>query len=173
MGWIVFNSFVFVEFEEGGGALEFAGFAVAALGFEGAELVERFLELAGEALRVHAECRENAVRLHDARVAAEELGFEMRDAVHAPRRVCEFLDELTLGWSLGLVFLMEFAAVLLVGGAIFAGYDGSAAGESMGDGVLRRALAAGLGARAGGVERVGAIGGGAMEIRIRLRNEIG
>jgi len=49
-GGIPGNSFVFVEFEEGGGVAEVALLAVAALGLDGAELGERSLELAGEAL---------------------------------------------------------------------------------------------------------------------------
>ncbi len=56
----------------------------------------------------------------------EQSGFEERDAVEAPGCVGEFLDELSFGWSGGLVFIQELAAVLLVGDWVFGGQDGSA-----------------------------------------------
>jgi hypothetical protein len=40
--------FAFVEFQHDGGVFQFLLFALAALGLEGAELIERLLELAGE-----------------------------------------------------------------------------------------------------------------------------
>jgi hypothetical protein len=49
-----------------------------------------------------------------------------------------------------LVFVEELAAVELVGGGVLGREDGGAAGEAVGDGVLRRALFAGGGARSGG-----------------------
>jgi len=80
LGGIVRNSFVFVEFEEGGGAFEVVLLAVAAFGLEGAELVECLLELAGEALAVEAEGGEGGygfagVGAVDGR---EEVGFQKR-----------------------------------------------------------------------------------------------
>jgi hypothetical protein len=56
-GWIPRNSFVFAVFEDAGGVFEFALLALAALGLEDAELIERLLELAGEALAILASFR--------------------------------------------------------------------------------------------------------------------
>jgi hypothetical protein len=49
------NSLVLVKFEESSGIAKVAQFALAAIPLEVAELVEGFLELAGEALAVEAE----------------------------------------------------------------------------------------------------------------------
>ena len=57
-----------MEFEKGGGTLEVALLLKAALGLDFAELVEGFLELAGEALRVQAEGGEGAVGVDDVEV---------------------------------------------------------------------------------------------------------
>ena len=59
------NPFVFVEFEEGGGVFEPAAFVVAAGGLDAAEGFDRLLELAGEAVGLDAEVREQAVGVHD------------------------------------------------------------------------------------------------------------
>ena len=93
LGGVVRNSFVFVEFEEGG-AFEVVLLAVAAFGLEGAELVECLLELAGEALAVEAEGGEGGygfagVGAVDGR---EEVGFQKRYAIEAPSGIGEFLD---------------------------------------------------------------------------------
>ena len=109
---------MFVQFEEGGGALEVALLLEAALGLNFAELVEGFLELAGESLGVHAEGGEGAMGVHDVEVdgpliggwvggAIEKGGFEQRDAVEAPGGVDEFLGELSFGGRGGLVFVEE------------------------------------------------------------------
>jgi len=158
---IVLDSIVFVEFEKGGGLFQGAGLAVSAVGLEGAELVERFVELAGEALRVHAEGGEGAVGVGDGEpvLARDQAGFEQRDSVLAPGGVREFLDEVGFGGRLWLVLIAELLAVKLVGGGVFGGQDGGAAGESMGDRVLRRAVLAFGRARAGGTLRVRAVGG--------------
>ena len=55
VGGIPRNSFVFVEFEEGGGVFEVATLALGAVGLDVAEGVEGFLELAREAAGVEAE----------------------------------------------------------------------------------------------------------------------
>jgi hypothetical protein len=55
VGGIPRNSFVFVEFGDSGGVFELAAFVLAALMLDIAELVERFLELAGEAGAVEAQ----------------------------------------------------------------------------------------------------------------------
>jgi hypothetical protein len=80
------NSFVFVEFEEGGGVPEVAALALAADGLDVAELVEGFLELAGEALALDGEVRDEAMGVDDVKVdgglfrgrmggASEDVGF--------------------------------------------------------------------------------------------------
>jgi len=43
-----------VEFEDGGGVSEVAVFALAAFELDGAEVFQRFVELAGESLAVEA-----------------------------------------------------------------------------------------------------------------------
>jgi hypothetical protein len=55
LGRFVGNPFVFMEFEEGGSVFEVAALALGALGLDFAELVQGFLELAGESLAVQAE----------------------------------------------------------------------------------------------------------------------
>jgi hypothetical protein len=67
---------------------------------------------------------------------------------------------LGFGGSCGTVFVCELAAVLVIGGWIFGGKDGGAGSESMSEGVERRTLFAGFGARSGGVMRVRAIADG-------------
>ena len=62
----------------------------------------------------------------------------------------------------GLVFVEELAAVGLVGGGVFGGEDGGGGGEAVAEGVQRRTLFAGFGARAGGVLGVGAVDGRAV-----------
>jgi len=113
---------VFVVFEEGGGLFEFAALALAAIGLDLAELVERFLELPGETVALDGEAVDQAVGVDDVKLstslligwisgAVEHVGFKQRDAVEAPRGVDEVLDELSFGGSDGLVFLEELAAV--------------------------------------------------------------
>ena len=55
IGGIPFGSLAFVEFEDDGRVSEIALLGLAALGLEGAELVEGLLELTGEALAVETE----------------------------------------------------------------------------------------------------------------------
>ena len=93
--------------------------------------------------------------------AFEQVGFEERDAVEAPSGVGESLDKLGIcggGW---FVFVMELLAVLLVGGGVFGGQDGKAAGETVLQRILGGAGFALGGAGSGGVEGVEAILDGA------------
>ena len=55
IGGLPGNSFVFVEFEEGGGVFEVAALAVGAVGLDVAEHGEVLLELAGKALALDGE----------------------------------------------------------------------------------------------------------------------
>src|ERR1700689_2270265 len=95
LGGLPRNSFVFVEFEDGGGVLEVATLALGAVSLDFTERVKAFLELAGEALVVQAEGGEGAVGVDDVEVnpglfggrvggAVEEGGFERGDAVDTP-----------------------------------------------------------------------------------------
>lgn len=164
------NTFVFVEFEEGGGLFERAGFARGAAALDVAELVESAVELPGEALALDGEVGEEAVGVDDIEGdfaigwdggggTGEGVGFEERNAVKAPGRVGEFLDELGFGGSGGLVFVEEAAAMVFVGGAVFGGEDGGGGGQAVAEGVERGTLLTGWGARAGGVLGVGAVDG--------------
>ena len=70
----------------------------SALVLDVAELLDGFLELAGEALALDAEAVEEAMGVEDAEVGArEKVGFEERDAVEAPGGVDEFVDKLGFG----------------------------------------------------------------------------
>jgi hypothetical protein len=121
-----------MELEESRGLLEVTLLLVAALGLDFAELVQGFLELAGEAVGVQAESCEGAMGVDDIEVdasllgwriggAVEERSFERGDAVETPGGVGEFLDELGFGGSGGLVFVEELAAVEMVGGGLLGG----------------------------------------------------
>ena len=48
-------------------------------------------------------------------VLGEQLGFEERDAVEAPRGVGDFVDELSLGGGGGLVLIEKLLELALVG----------------------------------------------------------
>jgi hypothetical protein len=123
---------MFMEFEESRGLLELALLLATALGLDFAELVQRFLELAGEPVGVEAEGGESAMGVDDIEIdasllggwiggAIEERGFERGDAVETPGGVGEFLDELRFGGSGGSIFVEELVAVELVGGGVFGG----------------------------------------------------
>ena len=97
-------------------------------------------------------------------VLGEQLGFEEWDAVEAPGGVGDFVDQLRLGGIGGGVLVEKLLDVALIGFGVLRGQEGGAGGEAVAEGVLRGALFAGFGARAGGVRRVGAVGGGALGI---------
>ncbi len=101
--------------------------------------------------------------------AGEGVGFELRNAVETPGRVDEFLDELGFGGCGGLIFVAEAAAMVFVGGAIFGGEDGGGGGESVAEGVEGGTALAGVGARAGGMLGIFAIGGGAALVPTKDR----
>jgi hypothetical protein len=95
--------------------------------------------------------------------------LEQRDAVESPGGVGAFVDELDLGGSLGLVFVLELRAVELVGGRVLGRQNGGLAGEAVGERVERGAALAGFGARASGMDGIGAVSGGAA----RSENGVG
>jgi len=70
-------------------------------GLAGAELVERLLELAGEALAVDAERGDGLDQELGSGGVLEETGFEERDAVLAPGEVGELVDKLGFGGAAG------------------------------------------------------------------------
>jgi len=155
---------MFMEFGDGGGVLEVAFAVRQALGLDRAELIESFLELAGEARAVEAEHRESArgagdVYFHFPAGAIQQIGFEGGNAVEAPGGVGEFLGELRFGGGCRAVLVEEPAAVLLVSCLILRTQNRGAAQEAVADGVLRRSRFTFLGAGAGGVLGIGAIDG--------------
>src|SRR5580700_6702470 len=98
IGGFPWNSFVFMEFQQGGGVLEIALLTLAALGLDSAELVEDFLELAGEALAVQTEGCQGAMCGGEVEVdgclpgrwigkVGKKSGFEQWDAVLTPSGV--------------------------------------------------------------------------------------
>ena len=105
-----------MHFEQCGGAFEVAFFFGAAIGLEVAQLIESFVELAGEAVGVEGEFGDGLVGIDDVELdggfrsgrmggAREQFGFECGGAVEAPGGIDEFLDELLFGGALGLIFV--------------------------------------------------------------------
>jgi hypothetical protein len=139
IGGLPGNSFVLMEFEEGGSVFEVVVLALAAVGLDFAELVERFLKLAGDALRLDAEVVEEPMGVDDVEIdcrllrrwvggTRQEVGFKERDAVETPGGVDELLDELSFGFSGRLVFVYELAAMVFISDPIFGGEDGGGGG---------------------------------------------
>ncbi len=165
VGGIPWNSFVLMEFEDVGGVAEVAALLVAPVVLDLAELVECFLELAGEAGAVeseHGEGLDGGLRVGERVGVREDPGFDEWDAVEAPGGIGEFLDELGFGGVGGLIFVAELAAVSLECGGVFGGEDSGFSRESMAEGVESHTLLSGCGAWTGGVLGVGAIYGGAV-----------
>jgi len=147
VGGLPWKTFVFIEFEDGGGILEFSALALEAVGLNLAKLVEGFLELAGEPMALQVEVCDEAMGVDDVEVdtrlligrvggAGEQVGLEQRDAIEAPGGVDQFLDELGFGRSCRLVFVHELAALRFVGGWIFRRQDRGSGGQA----AWRRAL---------------------------------
>src|ERR1700722_20834943 len=142
------NSLVFVQFEQSGGVFEFAALALDAVSLHFAELVQAFLELAGETLALNAEVGEKAMGVDDIKFdggllggwigsAGEQVGFEERDAVEAPGGVGELPDELGFGGGGGAVFVEEAAAMGVEGRLVFAREDGGGGCLGMAQGIQR------------------------------------
>jgi hypothetical protein len=143
-----------------------------------------FFELAMEALGVEAEARQGLGLRFEGRgdgeglldlfrsvgelgrdvddAQGEEIVFECGDAVDAPGGVGEGLDEMGFDGAAGVVFVAEGVAVGAVGVEVFAGEDDDLAGESVPEGVERRALLSGGGFGASGVAGVLAVGFGSL-----------
>ena len=162
-----------MELQDGGGVFEVAALAFAAVGLDQTKLIERFVELAGEAMAVLSERGDGLVGIDDVKGdgrffagwiggAGEQIGFEERNAIEAPGGIGELADELGFGGGFGLVLVTELAVMILISGEVLPGQEGGAAGESVGESVKRRTLFAGFGSRAGGMLRIGAIDGVAM-----------
>src|ERR1700722_382880 len=79
--------------------------------------------------------------------AVEHVGFEKRDAVETPGGIREFLDELGFGGCDGSIFIEEAAAMGIERRWVFGGEDGGGGRQAMAQGVERRTLLAGIGAR--------------------------
>src|ERR1700690_939228 len=161
IGGLPGNSFVLVEFEQGGGIVEVAALAVDAVGLDLAKGLEGLLELAGETMALDTEVGDESMGVNDVEGdfliewnggggAGEHVGFEQRDAVEAPGGVGELLDELQFGWSGRLIFVEELVAMGFKGRWVFGGKEGGSGGQAVAQGVLRRTLLARFGARTGG-----------------------
>jgi len=129
VGGVPGNSFVFMEFEDGGGVFELAVLIAEALVLDVAELIERLLELARETGAVQSEICQKAMGVDDVEGgglgaggwglgARKDVGFQERDAIYAPGCVGELLDQLGFGCGGGFVFVDELAAEALVCGRV-------------------------------------------------------
>ena len=135
IGGLPRNSFVFMEFEEGGGVFEVAALALDAVSLDLAEVVDGLLELAGEPLVVQAESGEGAVGVDNIEVnpglvvgrvggTVEHGRFKRGDTIETPGGVGDFLDELGLGGRRGLVLVEEAATMRVVRRLVFGGENG-------------------------------------------------
>jgi len=151
--------------EEIRGLPELAAFLLLAIGLDLAELLDRVLELAGDAGGVEAEPGDliDGV-LGCERGVGEDGVFELGDAVESPRGVGEKLDHGGFGGGGRFVFFEESRAELLVRGFFFGWYDDGFSSEAMSQRVERRTLLSGFCAGAGGVLGVGAVNRGAIEM---------
>ncbi len=157
-GGIPGKSFALMAQEEFGGFGELAAFQVVTLFLDFAELIERFLELAGEARAVQSERGQLRDQGLGVGVLGKQLGFEEWDAVEAPGGVGDFVDQLSLGGGGGGVLIEKLLDVALVGFGVLGGQDSGLGSETVAQRVEGRTLLAGFGARAGGVLGVGAVG---------------
>ena len=145
---VVGLSFVLIHKRDIDEVIEVLLLLVASDFLDVAELGDEALELAGEALGVHAQVGERLRLTFERRgdgegvldsVAdggeVEEIGFERGGAVESPGSVGEGLDEVGLGGSFGVVFVDERFHVTLVGGEVLGGHDDDLAGESVAEGV--------------------------------------
>jgi hypothetical protein len=155
-----------MAYEDLGHFVEMAALQAAALFLYVAELIEGFLELAGEARAVQAESGELRDQGLGAGGLGEQLGFEEWDAVEAPGGVGDFVDQLGLGGGGGFVLIEKLLDVALVSFGILSGQDGGAGSEAMAEGVLRGPLLARFGARAGGTRFCGLANVGRDPLRL-------
>ncbi len=160
----------------------------ATLGLDLAELLDDVVELAREALAVHAEGVEGldlfAERMDDdergvnlgmfgdnfvfvlCKSESDQVIFERGNAIHAPRGVGERLYELVFEHTLRLELNEEFPRERVVGIQVLDGQDDGVAGEAVTVGVEGGAFLARLCFRSGGMGRVGAIARCAGLVRI-------
>jgi len=92
------------------------------------------------------------------RAEGEDSGFEGAKAAEAPGGHRHLLDQQGFGGAGGLVLVEERIAELAKFLGIFCGQDGGFGREAVAERVLRDGGAAFLGARAGGLLRIAAIG---------------
>lgn len=92
--------------------------AIATVELDFTELLERFLELAGEARAVESESGKQAMGVDDVErrglgaggwglSAGEEVGFQKWDTAESPGGVGEFLDEMSFGGGGGTVWWLS------------------------------------------------------------------
>jgi len=89
-----------------------------------AELLERLLKLAREALAVNAKGGDGQDHELGTRGFVEQLSFEQRDAVMTPGDVGDLVEELGLGGRGGAEFVEELLDVAMEGGQVLSGEDG-------------------------------------------------
>jgi hypothetical protein len=117
-----------------------------------AKLVERFVELTGEAHAVESEVGEGldgglgVCMMLRAVGLGEDTGFEKRNVAEAPGGIGKFLDEVRFRHGGRLIFVSELAAVLLICVQVFGWQDGCARGQAVPERVARGTLFAGVGA---------------------------
>jgi hypothetical protein len=108
--------------------VEMAALQAAAFFLDVAELIESFLELAGETRAVEAEPGQERDLGLGVGSLGEQFSFEEWDAIEAPGDVGHFVDELSLGGIGGLAVVEKLLEVALVGFGVFGGQDGDAPG---------------------------------------------
>src|ERR1700733_2445864 len=121
--------------EEFGCFGELTALEVTAFVLNCADLIDGFLELAGEARAVEAERGQHRDLGFGVGVLGEELGLKQRNAIEAPGGVGDFVDQLSFGGGGGLVLVEKLLDVALVGFGVLGGQDGGAGGETMAESV--------------------------------------
>ena len=139
--------------EDFGHVVEMAALLPAAFLLDVLELLDGFLELAGEARAVEAKPGEQRDLGLGVGGLGEQVGFEEWNAVETPGGVGDFVDQLCFGGVGGFVLVEKLLGVALEGLGVLRGQDGGARSKTVAESVLRRALFAGFGPRAGGVAR--------------------
>src|ERR1700689_4672590 len=98
-----------------------ASLQAATIFLDVAELIESFLELAGEARAVESEPGQERDLGLGVGGLGEQIGFEEWDAVETPGGVGDFVDQLRFGGGGGGVLIEKLLDVALVGFGIFRG----------------------------------------------------
>ena len=111
-------------YQDGSGVPELAALEFTPLSLDNAKLIERFLELAGEAVAVKAKVGHGGDEGLGGGDLVKQVGLEDRNAVETPGSVGQFLDQLSFGCIGGLVFIEELAVMLFIRGLVLRWQDG-------------------------------------------------